>query len=41
MESILRNLAASSNAQRINIKHSSSDKQTPANLSSFANTTGK
>ena len=41
MESMLRNLAASSNAQIINIKHSSSDKQTPANLSSFAETTEK
>jgi len=41
MESILRNLAASSNAQVINIKNSSSDKSTPADLSSFANTTGK
>jgi len=41
MESILRNLAASSNAQVINIKNSSSDNSTPADLSSFANTTGK
>ncbi len=41
MESMLRNLAASSNAQIINIKNSSSDKSTPANLSSFAETTEK
>ncbi|MFA5432751.1 MAG: hypothetical protein WC319_07760 [Candidatus Paceibacterota bacterium] len=41
MESMLRNLAASSNAQVINIKNSSSDNSTPANLSSFAETTEK